>query len=48
MSHRSVMNSRRFTGFPSSGRESHITTPLRDNGAVQCGKIDRRMAEMGP
>src|SRR2546425_113419 len=35
-----------FHRLPSSARESHITTPLREHGAVQCGKIDRRMAEM--
>ena len=42
-----VMNSRRFTGLLSSGREPHITTPLRENGAVECGKTDLRMAEVG-
>ena len=26
-------------------REPYIMTPLRESGAVQCGKIDRRMAE---
>ena len=38
---------RAFHGLPSSGREPHITTPLRENAAVQCGKIAHRMAEMG-
>jgi hypothetical protein len=28
--------------MPSSGREPHITTSLRKDAAVQCGKIDRR------
>src|SRR4249919_1017355 len=37
-----------FHGLPSSGREPHITTPLRENAAVQRGKIAHRMAEMGP
>jgi len=36
-----------FHGLPSSGREPHITIPLRENAAMQCGKIARRMAEMG-
>jgi len=36
-----------FHGLPSSGREPHITTPLRENAAMQCGKIAHRMAEMG-
>jgi hypothetical protein len=34
-------------GSPPQGREPHITTLSRENAAVQCGKIDRRMAEMG-
>jgi hypothetical protein len=38
---------RAFHGLPSSGREPHITTPLRENAAVQCGKIAHRIAEMG-
>ena len=25
--------------FASSGREPHITTPLRENAAVQCGTV---------
>jgi len=32
--------------LPSSGREPHTTTLLSENAAVQCGKFDRRMAEM--
>jgi hypothetical protein len=34
-------------GLPSSDWRPHITTPLRENAAVDHSKIDHRMAEMG-